>query len=100
MEQATQAGISGDVGHERLTEVAVKALSERACLRADNARAVWTPIVRGPAVCALHLALHGPRRVLLTAILDTQSGVLWCYDSRGVRYQRLVISAAKKTNGG
>lgn len=98
MEHATAGPAPCEAPSRRLTDLAVQALAERARLRIDNARAVWTPIVRGAEACGLLLSLYGPRRLLLTAILDVESRELWCYDSRGLRYQRVPL--ADKTGAG
>ncbi|MEO0530446.1 MAG: hypothetical protein AAF266_07675 [Planctomycetota bacterium] len=45
------------------------------------------PIRRAGELCGLHFALRGPRDVLLTAVWDASTNTLWCYDSRGERFQ-------------
>ena len=77
--------------------VVLKTLTQRDRLRGDDARMSEQPLLREGRVCGIHFALYGPREVLLTAIWDADASTLWCYDSRGERFQTLPISAATAT---
>jgi hypothetical protein len=69
-----------------VAEFARATLAAKGRLRCDAAQLHMAPIRRGDEVCGFHFALRGPREVLLTAVWDASTGILWCYDSRGERF--------------
>lgn len=74
--------------------VVLRALSQRDHLRSDDVTLSEKTLTRDGRVCGVHFCLRGPRDVLLTAIWDTDTGALLCYDSRGVRFQTERVDAA------
>ena len=73
-------------------EIARATLAAKGRLRPESTRLQCLPIRRGAEVCGLHFALRGPREVLMTAVWDASTGMLWCYDSRGDRFCRQEVS--------
>lgn len=69
-----------------LEQLVRKTLATRCHLLPDETQTTVTPIVRGGVLCGLHFAVHGPRRVMLTAVWDAASETLWCYGSSGERF--------------
>lgn len=74
------------VSASSIAELVREKLSEHGRLLPNAARLRGTPIQRGGEICGMHFALQGPRNVLLTAVWDATTGLLWCYDSRGERF--------------
>ena len=48
-------------------------------------------LVRGGRPCGIYFCIHGPRRVKLTAIWETDSHSVLFYNSIGQRLQRLQL---------
>lgn len=71
---------------ESIGKQVLAALSNKGRLRPEAARMQCLPIRRAGELCGLHFALRGPRDVLLTAVWDATTNLLWCYDSRGERF--------------
>lgn len=76
----------GSADTERVRAMALKTLTARGSLRLDAARLIESPLLKEGRPCGVHFMLVGPRRLLLTAIWDTDRHELWCYDSRGTRF--------------
>jgi len=81
---------------DSIAQLALETLARKGRLAPDAARLHAAPLVRGGEACGVHFAVRGPRDVLLTAIWDAATGVLWCYDSRGERFDAVVAPSGDK----
>lgn len=50
------------------------------------------PLRRGETVCGVYFCLHGPRLLRLTAIWETETGVILFYGSEGERFLKTQIT--------
>lgn len=68
---------------------------ERLCARenllADQFRTEDFELRQNGAPCGIQFHLHGPRSVALSAIWSMQQNVVYFYDARGQRYQKVQL---------
>jgi len=66
-------------------------LCARENLLPDQSPLSEAPLTRGGRRCGLQFCVQGPRSVRLTGIWVTDENVLYFYDARGERFQKVAL---------
>ena len=74
---------------EDLRALIHRALCEKENLLADQYRLIEVPLNRRQWQCGLQFTLQGPRSIRLGAIWVADFNIVYFYDARGARYQKL-----------
>ena len=67
-------------------------LCDREDLLADQFELTEMPLTRRGRECGMQFCLHGPRSVRLGAVWASDHNVIYLYDARGQRYEKVKLT--------